>query len=106
MCLTLTRTIERPSPHTPAILMAVALEELHIEATLDQLALLWGIWRENISRRGRSAAGLVGVWGLLTRNANVKRNSFEAKSVSMRIRDAERPGATLLRLQARALRAR
>ena len=66
--------------------MACRLEGVHFDALLEQYELLWAIWKQNISRRGRSVAGAVGVWGLLTRNAKVKRNRFEIAELSVRVR--------------------
>ena len=51
-----------------------------------QLELLWRIWRENLSKRGRRAAFAAGVWGGLARSVLRKRLAFHLPSLTVRLR--------------------
>ena len=95
LILTILKSIERPHDDLPAMAIHAACEArggvghagrddgatvghhdhgigLQLDVTLPQLELLWRVWKENVARPGRTAAGALGVWGMLLRNAKVK----------------------------------
>jgi hypothetical protein len=59
---------------------------LRLDATIEQYELLWRIWKENISKPGRIAAGALGVWGMLVRNDKTKYIALEIAPLVARIR--------------------
>ena len=84
--VTMTKSIERPSERTPAVLMRTHLDELALDGALPQYELLWRTFIENTSRRGRLSAGMLGVWGPLARSRKVRVSRVQVDRVDARIR--------------------
>ena len=74
------KSIERPDERVPAMAVHATFGDggLSLRGTVPQCELLWRIWRENISRPGRTAAGALGVWGMLLRPEKTKVIAVEA----------------------------
>ena len=97
LTLMIIKSIERPNEHVPSMAIDAAIagpRGLCLECTLAQSELLWRIWRENIARPGRSAAGALGVWGMLARPDKLKNVSVVAAPLSARVYAAAGSHAT------------
>ena len=67
---------------------------LHLDGTVNQFVLLWRIWKENIAREGRTAAGALGVWGLLSRSSKVKHIAVDIAPLVARVHEPAESGGS------------